>query len=567
MNKFLSGQKLRNAGIAAIVVAVAVVAGCSSGTMNDEPGTAAATPGLDVIPIFVPTPTILSISPATAVPLPSPDATPEPTISAGSFRTATENPPVHFDVHQESSPALFVWGPGLVYDKLLVFDESIDGGNAYGGVRCSLCDSWAMLDQTTFEFNLDPDARWQRIDPVNGRPVTAADVVFSLNRQRTPGWPNASLLKNIDEIQAIGTRTVRITLKRPDPELFDTLADGHSVIVAPEVVAIYGDLLRGPNIGSGPWIWDETDESSTTLTANARYHDPLRPRISVLEIAYLSPGTQFTALLTGVIDAVQLPTAELETALNRNGSLKLTGVSRAGAGLEMGINTGSSIFSDRNIRRSLLKRLAIEDVRKDIWGTESVITVGLPITSKSWLLESSDLISLLEGPDLTPGEILAGSEIKLRVGLFDIRYVRFANRVAETLDNWGATTFVEEVTTRQFADEVWLGGEFDLFLGARPPVASLNDYLLSVYHSRGAWNTTGVNDSELDELIEQQAIELDAALRRELVLEIQRRIAADAYRFSPASTIAQWVAWPAIGGFNPTTPRMDNSFLSQVTLN
>jgi len=477
-----------------------------------------------------------------------------------------ENPPVHFDVHQESSPALFVWGPGLVYDKLLVFDESVNNGHAYGGVRCSLCDSWAMIDLTTVEFNLDSDARWQNIAPVNGRPVTAADVVFSLNRQRTPGWPNADLLKNIDKIEAIGALTVRITLNRPDPELFETLADGHSVIVAPEAVSASGDLLRGPNIGSGPWIWDETDDSSTVLTANTEYHDALRPRISVLEISYLSPGTQFSALLTGIIDAARLSAADLETALGRNSSLRLIRVNQGGTGLEMGINTGSSIFSDRDIRRSLLKRLAIEDVREDIWGTESVITVGLPITSRSWLLESSDLISLLEGPNLTPGKILTDSEIEIRVGLFDIRYVRFANRVAETLDNWGATTIVEEVTTRQFADEVWLGGEFDLFLGARPPITSLNDYLLSVYHSRGAWNTTGVNDSTLDELIEQQAIELDANSRRTLVLEIQRRIATNAYRFSPASTIAQWVVWPAIGGFNPSTPRMDNTFLSRVTL-
>ena len=174
---------------------------------------------------------------------------------------------------------------------------------------------------------------------------------------------------------------------------------------------------------------------------------------------------------------------------------------------------------------------------------------------------------MLQGPNPASARFSAEVEIGVRVGLFDSRYVNFSERVAEALTDMGAATFVEEVTTRQFADEVWLGGEFDLFLGARPPVTSLNDYLLSVYHSRGAWNTTGVIDPELDALIEQQATELEAASRRELVLDIQRRIAGDAYRFSPASTIARWVAWPAIGGFNPTTPRMDNTFLSRVTLN
>ncbi len=567
MNRFLNSQTVRNAAITIFAVSLLAGASCTSGSGSSERETPAPTPSLDVIPVFIPLPTIQAQFAATATPAPSPTATPEPTISSGSFRTATQNAPVHFDVHQESSPALFVWGPGLVYDKLLMFDESVGNGHAYGGVRCSLCDSWAMVDATTVEFNLNPDARWQDIAPVNGRQVTAADVVFSLNRQRTPGWPNADLLRNIDEIEAIGVRTVRITLHRPDAELFESLADGHSVVVAPEVVAASGDLLRGPNIGSGAWIWDETDDSSTVLMANTEYHDAFRPRISVLEIAYLSPGTQFTSLLTGIIDAVQLPAAELETALGRNSSLKLTGVSQAGAGLEMALNTVRPYFDDRQVRNSFLRRLAVDDVTRELWQAESVVSIGLPIISSDWLLDPPELISLIEGLSTVQEVFSPGTPIEIRVGLFDDRYVQFAQRVAATLTTMGATAFVEEVTTRQFADEVWLGGEFDLFLGARPPVASLSDYLLSVYHSRGAWRTTGVDDSRLDELIEQQAVELDPASRREIVLEIQRRIAAHAYRFSPASTIAKWVAWPVIGEFNPVTPRMDNTFLSRVTLN
>ena len=566
MIRFLNTRTVRNVAIVVIAVFLLIGPGCTSKSKSTERETHVPTPTLDVIPVFVPLPTIPARIPATATPLPFSIATAEPTISFGSFRTATQNAPVHFDVHQESSPALFVWGPGLVYDKLLMFDESIGNGHAYGGVRCSLCDSWAMVDATTVEFNLNPDARWQDIAPVNGRRVTAADVVFSLNRQRTTSWANADLLRNIDEIEAIGTRTVRITLHRPDAELFESLADGHSVVVAPEAVAASGDLLRGPNIGSGAWIWDETDDSSTVLMANTEYHDAFRPRISVLEIAYLSPGTQFTSLLTGIIDAAKLPAPELETALGRNSSLKLTGVRQAGAGLEMALNTSRPYFDDRQVRNSFLRQLAVDDVAQEIWQAGSAISIGLPIISDSWLLDPPALISLIEGLSTVREVFSAGTEIVIRVGLFDDRYVLFGERVAATLTDMGAIAVLEQVTTREFADEVWLGGEFDLFLGARPPVASLNDYLLSVYHSRGAWRTTGVDDSRLDELIEQQAIELDAASRREIVLEIQRRIAGHAFRFSPASTIAQWVAWSVIGEFNPVTPRMDNTFLSRVTL-
>ena len=82
-------------------------------------------------------------------------------------------------------------------------------------------------------------------------------------------------------------------------------------------------------------------------------------------------------------------------------------------------------------------------------------------------------------------------------------------------------------------------------------VGTPNMYLLSVLHSRGAWNTHAYSDSTLDSLIEDQAVALDPSHRQDLALEIQRHIMDKAVRFMPVTRVSTWVLWPKVKGFQP----------------
>ena len=128
-------------------------------------------------------------------------------------------------------------------------------------------------------------------------------------------------------------------LRRADAETLQSLADGHSKIVAPEAVAVSGDLFRGPNIGTGPWIWHETTSARSLFDANPDYHQPSQPQAETLEIAYLSEDTRLAALLTGIIDISQLQEPRHGDALTGDESLSSIGVMQPGAGLELALNT------------------------------------------------------------------------------------------------------------------------------------------------------------------------------------------------------------------------------------
>src|SRR4029077_1615202 len=80
-----------------------------------------------------------------------------------------------------------------------------------------LAKSWTRRDSLTLAFDLDPRARWH-----NGRPVTAADVVFTFDRARNPKVAPklAGLLRHVLAVAPDGDRRVVIRFDRVYAEQF-----------------------------------------------------------------------------------------------------------------------------------------------------------------------------------------------------------------------------------------------------------------------------------------------------------------------------------------------------------
>ena len=68
--------------------------------------------------------------------------------------------------------------------------------------------------------------RWHAKPPVNGRELTADDVVYTVERFLTvKGNANAYMLKSLDKVEAVDKYTVRFTLKEPFAWFLDVLAN------------------------------------------------------------------------------------------------------------------------------------------------------------------------------------------------------------------------------------------------------------------------------------------------------------------------------------------------------
>ncbi|MCI0441071.1 MAG: ABC transporter substrate-binding protein, partial [Chloroflexi bacterium] len=157
----------------------------------------------------LPTPTAEVVPTATPVPVP-PTATPgESPRRGGTLTVAGREPIAHQDVHQEFSPALSTWGPGMAYSRLLRFKSGPGVELPSLAVECELCESWEMEDGLTFTFRLRDDARWQNVAPASGRSLVAEDIAFSYRRQMQEGV-NGSLLQFVESMDATAPDTLRI---------------------------------------------------------------------------------------------------------------------------------------------------------------------------------------------------------------------------------------------------------------------------------------------------------------------------------------------------------------------
>ena len=165
-------------------------------------------------------------------------------------------------------------GPGLAYSRLLRLRVGPEFDQPSLRLECDLCQSWEMTPDLAFDFRLRPDVRWHNIAPVNGRLLVADDLAFSYERIRTPGWPNAGLLSAIRSIEALDDETLRIELASPDADVLMALADGHSKVVAREVVEEYGQFKTSTVVGTGPWVLELNDEDMTMYLVR----DPASPK-------------------------------------------------------------------------------------------------------------------------------------------------------------------------------------------------------------------------------------------------------------------------------------------------
>ncbi len=75
-------------------------------------------------------------------------------------------------------------------------------------IEGDLAESWTQPNETTYVFKLRSGIRWHTKPPVNGRELTAEDIVYSVERFRTvKGNANAYMLTPVDKVEAVDRST------------------------------------------------------------------------------------------------------------------------------------------------------------------------------------------------------------------------------------------------------------------------------------------------------------------------------------------------------------------------
>ncbi len=547
--------------------------GCSSSSVTSPPGAT----GADGAP--APTPT--------AVIAPPPYGS-----SGGALTVAAAAEIPHRDVHQEVQETLTALGPGLAYSRLLRLRSGEGSNQPNLLLECDLCQSWELTDDLAYEFKLRPGVLWQNIAPVNGRALTAQDIVFSFDRLKTPGWPNAPLLASIGESVALDDLTLRVELSLEDADALLALADGHVKIVAPEVVAKYGDLKDSPVIGTGPWVWQETgarDSGSNQRMEFARnpdYFEDGLPFLDQLNVVVMRSGPlansagsveldKVAAFRAGLVDVLSVGPSEWEM-IRRGGTDFQSVISRrSGAGVVLAMNSQAPGLSETAVRQAVFQAIDPWDYLDTVWSGQGFTSVGIPVRESGWLLDRAEMRQNYFADPGKARQLLANSgqglpidiEVTVRIERTGGENLALEERLIADLTAVGFNPELRRMNPVQF-DDLVMGParEFQLAVGAAPPTSTTNSYLFGLLHSQGQWNLAGHEDARLDSMIEAQAAEFNDRVRRDQLVEIQRRVLDQAYLFSPVTAASRWVFSSDLMGFEPNTALSEYNFWSRTWL-
>ena len=487
----------------------------------------------------------------------------------------------HRDVHQTIQETLTSMGPGLAYSRLLRLRPGTGDDQPSLLLECDLCLSWELTSGFAYQFQLREDVRWQNITPVDGRALVADDLVFSYDRMRTPGWANAGLLSSWGEVAALGPHRLRIDLAMADADALLSLADGHSKIVAREVVEKFGDLRESPVVGTGPWIWVESeDKVGTVLRRNPDYFEAGLPYLDALAIKpiraegkIISSGLErMAALQGGMVDITILPPNEWRQLRDWGADVGSALSRQSGTGVYLAFNVRSQQLSDVAVRRAMWRAIDPWNYVDTVWAGQGFVSVGIPVSNSGWLLERNEMRGQYFADPGMSREALAragaggGIEITVRTEEFGDAYLDLERRLTEDLRQVGFDPTIRRLNPSQFSDIVLNQRDYQIALGVLPPTSTTNSFLMALLHSQGRWNISGHQNRELDRMIEDQAAEFNPDKREDLLKEIQRRVMDEAYLFSPVTGASRWVFDPQVTGFHPNTALSEYLYWSRVWL-
>ncbi|MBI4336366.1 MAG: ABC transporter substrate-binding protein [Chloroflexi bacterium] len=163
----------------------------------------------------------------------------------------------YYEVQSLDPFTSFIISNPAINDKLL----DIAVGPAYSPTTAAVnplaAQSWEYKDNTTLVLHLTKTAKFHNKPPVNGRPVTAADWVWSFEKMRaSPGVASiAARFEPVESFKALDDYTIEIKTKRPYAALLLQMGS-YGFGVMPKEIYDGGKspATEAELVGSGPWM-------------------------------------------------------------------------------------------------------------------------------------------------------------------------------------------------------------------------------------------------------------------------------------------------------------------------
>jgi peptide/nickel transport system substrate-binding protein len=418
----------------------------------------------------------------------------------------------------------------------------------------ALAMSWQAVDTKTWRFKLRPNVKFH-----DGTPLTADDVVFSLQRALTKTSQRSFQLRGITGVRKVDATTADVLLAAPDAVLPEKLwqiaimskawCEKHGVAAPQDFNAKQETYAVRNTNGTGPFkLVKYEPDARTVLVANPEWWGRGGAGIGNLTEAHYiviqSDATRLAALASGEADFVIDPPFQDVGRLKQDKSLQhveftdigaqYLGFDQARDELQYGDVKGRNPFKDLRVRRAIYQAIDVDTIIAKVLRGQATPTGSLV----SRLVDGyvPDLDTRLPFDPAATRALLkeAGYPNGFAVTL-DCVNVTFRAAVCQAIATMlaqvgiratyqpsPAATFFPKLTQAQasFFEFGWSP--------STDPWLLLNS-ILRTYDGAGAgtFNAGRYSNPKLDELIDAIRVEPDLGRRRQLTGDALRLVASD----------------------------------------
>ena len=440
----------------------------------------------------------------------------------------------------------FVLG-GLLFNTLLTADS------ADWSLHPSLAESWeANHNFTRYQFKLRRGVHFH-----NGAPLTAADVVWSIERQLDPKVKSAAAVRAKMSLapgsaRASGPDTVIVNLTRPDSQLPYLLARPFLAIVPHGLTA----FTPSTTVGTGPFKLD-TWQAATSwkVSRNPHYWESGLPYLDGIDMVVNSESAaRLEGVVTGQFDLVEEVDYSSAKASLSNGSIRVLPFTK---GISRVIVMDCSVkpFSDPNVRLAFKLAMNRQLAVNAVYSGFAVPTSDLPLPPTDPYYPPGLGVRAYDPQRAKHLLAKAGYASGIDVEMFTSTVVSAMPELAVTYAQTAAAAGIRVKTTQwapaTYWDQVWLVKPLYTTYWETPYPP---DYLWYVYGAHAAYNEAKLTLPQVAKTYDSIMRTGDKARQIQLTQSVYRLLADVWGHIIPGDTKSPWVSTPRVYGVTGDQP-------------
>lgn len=428
----------------------------------------------------------------------------------------------------------------LNYYIASIAQEGLVSIDAQGRIQPGLAESWEQTDDVTYVYELRDDATFQ-----DGTPVTADDVVFSLEQARdetaSPGL--AYYLTNVDTVEKTGDAEVTVTLLEPDAAFAANMSSGGAAfITSKDFWEEHDGKVGTPDallLGTGPYEVTEFAPDSRVVFERVDTWWGELPKVKKITVNFVpDESTRLLAAQSGDVDvAFNVPLAQSQQWENLD-TMRVDYVNDLSY-VGLYFNTSIAPFDDPKVREAFAHAVDRDAyVEKLLRGHGEAATAIMTPESLGKVYEAEEARTVLAGipqweydldaaaAALAESSVPEGFETEILTPNTGPQLGTAAQALAQNLAEIGITLNVREVPIEEWLASLDASSDHGVnlmwYFSTLGDPAEVPSYLL------GAGNPAAYDNAEVVDLLTQAGAESDPSARIDLLVQAETLQAQDA---------------------------------------